>query len=299
YGYLFRDFFSTRLALHRRCSHHELSFSHFYIHLSSTSSAFCKKNISVITAMADSTSYNSTPNPSEQLCAASAQLPKTTSCQIKPVSAPQPRNPTTTPPSTQQNAESTTPLTKESLKKLQEQSYQSQCSSSPCDDEDDAVKDDAMNDSDVEDKASKILIDAALETRGLFEIAQACLDDSNRIHLGKRKREDARDPIAVTISDVFESETTHKRVQRHYFISEKEVAAATILVEQTRKLVEAKNERLRLMVMLRIVLYQMDKNHPSPDEANPSTNTPTLTNPILVTSLCKPLRRSPRTSLQN
>ncbi|KAI8601971.1 hypothetical protein EDD21DRAFT_414420 [Dissophora ornata] len=81
-----------------------------------------RKKITVVAAMANSTSSKSTPNPSEELCAASAQLPKTTFCQIKPA----------TPPSTQQNVESTTPPTKESLKKLQSQ--ESQYSSSRCDD---------------------------------------------------------------------------------------------------------------------------------------------------------------------
>ncbi|KAI8594365.1 hypothetical protein EDD21DRAFT_449433 [Dissophora ornata] len=192
--------------------------------------------------MANSTSSKSTPNPSEQLCATSAQLPKTTSCQIKPAT-----------PSTQPNAESnnlsTTPLTKESLKKLQSQEHaavQSQYSSSRCDDDDDddddamkddAILDNAMGESDVEDIASKILTDATPETRGVFELAQGCLDESNRILLGKRKREDARDLTAATGSDGSEPETTHKRVRRPYFPSSKKMTEAAILVEATRKLI--------------------------------------------------------------
>ncbi|KAI8606089.1 hypothetical protein EDD21DRAFT_361987 [Dissophora ornata] len=240
--------------------------------------------------MANPTSSKSTPNPSEKLCVASAQLSKTTSCQIKSVSAPQSRKGTATPPSTQQNVESTTLLTKETLKMLQSQEHSVDDSISYDDDDDsmldamldNAMLDDTMGDSEIEDIASRMLTNAAPDTRVLFEMAQGCLDESSRVILGKRKQEDARDLIAAISSDDSEPETTHKRVRGPNFPSKKEAA---MLVEATRKLAEAKNEGLQLLVLARIVLSQMDKNHPYPDEPIPSTNTPTTpTNPILATS---------------
>ncbi|KAG0361388.1 hypothetical protein BGZ54_009109 [Gamsiella multidivaricata] len=123
--------------------------------------------------------------------------------------------------------------------------------------------------------------DGSSETVALFDMAERFVGvETTEVRPGKRKADEnsTESPTSVTSSDD-DSERASKRPRQPKFTTSTEaMLVGCMLVKETRKLAEARNEQLRLMAMSQIIEAQLKRMPPVTNQDTPQAH------PIITTA---------------